>query len=50
MTKETFIKEKMEMGFTYFDAIAQWNRKNEQKQEVKETQEVYQDLLDEYHN
>lgn len=47
--KETFIKERMEMGYTRFEALAHWNFKHQPTKE-RDTLEVYQDLLDEYHN
>ena len=46
MTKETFMKSRMEMGYTWFEALSQWNRQN-QKSEQKDTTEIYQDTLDE---
>lgn len=46
MTKETFMKSRIEMGYTWFEALSQWNRQN-QKSEQKDTTEIYQDTLDE---
>ena len=49
MNKETFIKEKMEMGFTWFDALALWNKQNFKKTE-KDSTEYYFDMLEEMYN
>ena len=49
MDKETFIKEKMEMGFTWFDALALWNNQNANNS-TKDSTEYYFDMLEELYN
>lgn len=49
MTKETFMKAKMEMGYTWFEALALWNDQNFKKTE-KDSTEVYFDMLEEMYN
>lgn len=48
--KETFMKEKMTMGYSWFEALAQWNRKNEKQTKERDLLESYLNQLDEYHN
>lgn len=48
--KETFMKEKMMMGYSWFEALAQWNRKNEKQTKERDLLESYLNQLDEYHN
>lgn len=53
MSKETFIKEKMKMGFSWFDALALWNNQNANnstKNSTKDSTEYCFDMLEELYN
>ena len=49
MNRQEFIKVKISMGFTWYEALCQWNNLHKEPIE-KDDLEIYMDTLEAYHN
>lgn len=49
MNRQEFIKAKIAMGFTWYEALCQWNNLHKEPIE-KDDLEIYMDTMEAYHN